>query len=354
MKEPLNIKLLVLYLAKRIYVLAIGAVLGAILFGGGYYLKTYIFAPASIYVATSQLYLTYSKEVKIDNIYINDYTWQTLAGSDACVDEVLKELPEGYTGDYLRSVVKAGLESDVRLVTVTVSCENPDEAVLIAHAYEKAIAKLADRMEDVTEVQVFDSAKSAVKKSFDDRTLRMSVTGAVIGLVTALVLLLFVFAVDDSVYLPETTLIRYNIPTLLCFAKKDTALSSWDEAAARNNLEAVLEGKTKVCLTDISAGSGCGAEDIKLWLEAIKKLSSAADIIKAVDGINQNADVLNEIKSSDGVILLLRAGRNNGKIAERALDYLKIQKADILGFVLYDTDKKGMLKYLSRRNIKEI
>ena len=354
MKEPLNIKLLVLYLAKRIYVLAVGAVLGTLIFGGGYYLKTYVFAPASIYVATSQLYLTYSEKVKIDNIYINDYTWQTLAESDACVDEALKELPEGYTGEYLRSVVKAGLESDVRLVTVTVSCENPDEAVLIAHAYEKAIARLGDRMEDVTEVQVFDSAKSAVKKGFDDRTPRMAVTGAVIGFVVALVLLLFVFAVDDSVYLPETTLVRYGIPTLLCFAKKDTALSSWDETAAKNNLETVLEGKHTVCLTDISAESGCGAEDIKPCLEGLKKLSGTAEIIKAVDGVNQNADVLDEIKASDGVILLLRAGQNNGKIAGRALDYLKIQKADILGFVLYDTDQKGMLKYLSCRNRKEI
>ena len=349
MKEPLNIKLLVLYLAKRFYVLLIGAVLGALIFGGGYYLKTYVFAPASIYVATSQLYLTYSKEVKIDNIYINDYTWQTLAGSDACVEEALKELSEGYTPEYLRSVVKAGLESDVRLVTVTVSCENPDDAVRIANAYEKAIAKLGDRMEDVVEVQVFDSAKTAEKKGFDDRTLRMSITGAIIGLVAALVLLLFLFAVDDSVYLPETTMIRYGIPTLLCFAKKDMTLSSWDEKAAANNLKEILSGKQKVCLTDISAENGCAVEDIKPCLEGMKKLTDAADIIQPVEGINQNADVLSQIKESDGVILLLKAGKNNGKMAERAMDYLKIHKTDILGFVLYDTDKKRLLKYLSCR-----
>ncbi|MBR6093651.1 MAG: hypothetical protein IKP92_01350 [Lachnospiraceae bacterium] len=349
MKEPLNIRLLVLHLAKKIYVLLIGAVLGALVFGGGYYLKTYVFAPADIYVATSQLYLTYSKEVKIDNIYINDYTWQTLAGSDACVEEALKELPKGYTPEFLRSVVKAGLESDVRLVTVTVSCENPDEAVLIANAYEKAIAKLADRMEDVTGVQVFDSAKTAVKKGFDDRTLRMSITGAIIGTVAALVLLLFLFSVDDSVYLPETTMLRYNIPTLLCFEKKNMILSSWDEKAAANNLSEVLSGKRKVCLTDVSGESGCSAEEIGPCLEGLKKLTGAADMIHPVDGINQNADVISEIKESDGVILLLKAGGNNGKMAERAMDYLKIHKTDILGFVLYDTDKKGMLKYLSNR-----
>ena len=348
MREPLNIKLLLLYLAKRIYVLGIGILAGALIFGGGYYLKTYVFA-TPLYYATSQLYLTYTNNVKIDNIYINDYTWQTLADSDVCVEEALKELPSGMTPEYLRSVVKAGLESDVRLVTVTVTCENPDEAVQIANAYEKAIVKLKDRMADVTDVQVFTSATAAVKKGFDDRTLRMGLTGGLVGLAASLVALLFAFASDDSIYLPETTTLRYQIPTLLCIAKKNLDLTDWDAKAAKKNLDSLLEGKTKVCVTDVSAKEGCSVSDMQPLFEVIQKNTSYQGVLSATEGINQNADAINELKDSDGVILLLKAAGGNAKITERALDYLKIQNVNVLGFVLYGTDSKGMQKYLSYR-----
>lgn len=349
MKETLNVKLLFLYLLRKCYLILLGALIGAVAFGGCYYLKTFVFAPAPEYETRSELYLTYAPEVRLENVYINDYTWQTLAASDACLDEVLANLPFESDKEYLKSVAYAGLESDVRLVVLKVTEHDPDKAVQIANAYEKALVILGEKMVDVQEVQIFTTAKEAVQKKTDNRTLRMCITGAVVGAVFALVILLFAFAVDDSVYLPEQTKIRYNIPTLLCLDKNGNAVSDWSREAGKRNLDEVLAQKTKVGLTDVSSESGCLADDIRPMSDKIGEYTSAKDVLIRVDGINQKADAVSQCKDTDGVILLLRAGNKKGKLLERALDLLQTQNVPVLGFVLYATNSKRLLRYLGSR-----
>ena len=340
MKEPLNLKLLMLFLLKKIWILLCGTVLMAVLFGGIYYLKNYVFAPAAEYVAISQLYLTYADDVRLENVYINDYTWQTLADSDACVEEAKKNLSFDCSNEYLRDVATAGLESDVRLVTVT--AESPERAVAIANAYEKAIQSLGERMVDVDEVQIFTSASTAVKKEWDNRTVRMSVTGAVVGFIASLVILLFVFAVDDSVYLPETTKIRYGIPTLACFDKSGKYINDRQRKETEMNMNTVLEGKTKVFLSDISGPEGIKSE---LTDSIREQLGEAGKVLLPADGILKNPEAVKEMKESDGVIVLIKAGAGNGKQIEEALDFLEVQELKVLGSILYDVDAKTLLCY---------
>lgn len=349
MKEPLNIKLLFMTIIRKLPLFLIGAVIGAAVFGGGYYLKNYVFAGAPDYEAKSELYLTYSEEVKLENIYINDYTWQTLAASDACLDEVLPLLSFETTKENLRSQVTASLESDVRLVIVKAIDKDPKRAVELANVYETAIQKLGERMDDVEEVQVFTSATQATEKRFDNRTLRMSITGAVVGLICVLVIVLFAYSVDDSVYLPEHMSVRYGIQTLACFEKRGEKVSDWEESAAKENLKSILEGKTSVYLSDVSGISGCKKEDVEDLLKSVRNLTDTPDVLKAVDGINENAGVVESLKDGDGVILLVQTGKKNGKLIERAIDYLKTQNIPVLGCVLYGTNAKRLLRYLSTK-----
>lgn len=344
MKEPLNIKLLFLYLLKKIWILFAGAAVMAALFGGIYYLKNFVFAPESEYKAVSQLYLTYSDDVRLENVYINDYTWQTLSTSDACVDEALKQLSFECTREELRNAAVAGLESDVRLVTLTVTAKSPERALEIAHAYEIAIQKLGEKMVDVKEVQIFTSADHADKVEWDNRTLRMSITGAIVGFAFALVGLLFAFAVDDSVYLPETVEVRYGIKTLACFSKKGEAVDRWSKEASSENFRKVTEGKEKIYVTDLS-GRGLKKEELKERLDRIFK----ADSLIFADSLQEDATLAKEMENSDGVIVFVRAGAGGGKMIERGIRYLEIQEIPILGAVLYDTDGGLMLRYLGRR-----
>ena len=344
MKEPLNIKLLFLYLLKRIWILFAGAAVMAALFGGIYYLKNFVFAPEAEYKAVSQLYLTYADDVRLENVYINDYTWQTLSASDACVDEALKHLSFECSREDLRNAAVAGLESDVRLVTLTVTAKSPEQALEIAHAYEIAIQKLGEKMVDVKEVQIFTSADHADKVEWDNRTLRMSITGGIVGFMFALVGLLFAFAVDDSVYLPETMEIRYGIKTLACFSKNGEPVDNWSKDASSENLGKVTENKSKIYVTDISAG-GLKKEELEKYLGQISRSGS----LVFVESIQKDATIVKEMENSDGVIVFVRAGAGGGKMIERGIRYLETQEIPILGAVLFDTDKGLMLRYLGRR-----
>ena len=76
--EPADLKLLLIYFLKHIRFVAYFIILGALLFASAYYLKTFVFVEEHQYVATSELYLVYADDVRLDNVYINDYTWQNL------------------------------------------------------------------------------------------------------------------------------------------------------------------------------------------------------------------------------------------------------------------------------------
>ena len=349
MSEPLNIKLLCMYLVKRIWLLILGALLGALLFGGIYYLRTFVFVPGADYETRSELYLTYTPDVKMENVYINDFTWQTLAASDVCLDEAIREIPFDVSRDYLKEVVSAGLESDVRLVILKVTTKDPKEALAIADAYEKALIRLGERMEDIAKVEIFTKATEAVKKKTDNRTLRMSITGAVAGCVLMLVFLLLAFSVDDSVFLPEQTEKRYHIPSLLSFAGRGERISDWQETAAKENLNIVLKDRKKVYLTDISDEKGCLVSDIEDLVLATRRNCDFGERLTPADGVNQNAKAAELLKEGDGVIVLIRCGNKKGKMIERALSYLNTQKIPVLGCVLYDTQKKRLLHYLGSR-----
>jgi len=349
MKESVDLKILLMYLGKKFYLILLPAIIGALILGGGYFLSRHVFAPAPDYEAKSQIYLTYADDVRIENIYINDYTWSVLVTSDECVEEARKNLPFDADPEYLRSVATAGLESDLRLLVVTVTDKDPERAVEIARAYEVAICRLTEKMDDITHAEVFSSADCAQAKQFSDRTLKMALAGLIVGAFAGLALFLFVFSVDDSVFAPKQTKEKYGFPTLLCIGKDKKPVSDWEKKAAGISLKEILSEKNSVFVSDISAETGCDAEDAKAYFDVIQELSEVSDRLVLTDGINQNPEAVKSMKDGDGVLLLLKAGAKNGKLAERALSYLEIQQIPVLGFVLYNTDSKWMLRYLSDR-----
>lgn len=348
MSEPLNLKLFFLTLWKNVHTLVFGLLLGAALFGCGYLLTNFVFSPGKDYVAQSGLYLTYADEVRLEDVYINDYTWQSLAESDICVDAVMAELPFEISRDELLSSISVKPESDVRYVIIKATTKEPEKSVAIARAYENAVIAMADKMVDLKEIQVFNSAKEAKAVTFENRFARMACVGVIVGFVLALLFVFLKFVYDDSVYLPEQTLSRFGIYTLLCISKEGELLSDWDKAAGKNNLKEVLAGKSRIAVTDISEEKGCGKAVSEKRLELISPLRPEEAELFAVDGLNQNADAVGECKEADGVLLFIRSGAKNGKLLNRALEYLKLHQVPVLGIILYDTSGKWMLRYLGR------
>lgn len=372
--EPTDLKLLFIYFVRNSRYVIYSIIAGCLIFALGYYLANFVLVKEHEYVATGELYLEYVKDIKLDNIYINDYTWQNLVHTDKVTDFVMEHISFSTTKDELKSQVTANLVSDVRFVTLNVTTNNPERSVELAQAFQEAIILLSDEMADIERIVVFSNADSAQMIEGDNRTIRMAVTGAVIGGVLSTFAILFFYTLDDAIYLPITFERRFGIPVIGVFhngtAKelKDlvTAEISGEEKNGHNrmsiqiaklNLKKSCEGCMDIAVTDISVTPKADTPfELLLHLKLLNEQDEMTDIARGdleenkacftaanfrMDpkvSFEEDPNVVTECAKYDGTILLVRAGEHNTKVIERALNFMHKQGCNIVGALLYDAD----------------
>lgn len=379
--EPADLKLLLIYFIKRVRFIAYFASFGALLFASVYYMKTFVFVDEHQYVATSELYLIYADDVRLDNVYINDYTWQNLVHTDKAIDYAMEYIGDAsVTEEYLKEVVWAGLESDVRFVTLKVTTNDPELSIQIAQAYQLAIKALGEEMVDIDTISVFTEADSAEEIVSDNRTLRMAITGAVIGGLLAMFGIVLQYVFDDSVYIAKQFEQRFGIPVLgICLkmkkgeiiaenmvGQKNTVAKSrlWGRQAIKLNYKSLTKNCKKIVVADTAIRSKSEfpfqmLKDAKQKLEQDELLAIAMGNMKdedafftspdyeitRVESINDDVDVVEDCAKAEGVILMVQMGAHNGKLLERAIDVLVKQECKILGALLYDGDPSLLKMY---------
>lgn len=378
--EPADLKLLLIYILKKIRFIIYFMLFGALIFASAYYMKTYVLVEERAYVATGELYLVYADDVRMENVYINDYTWQKLVQTDKAVDYALEHIHSTVSEEYLRSVVSAGLVSDVRFVTLEVTTNDPDLSVEIAQAFQGAIIELGEEMVDIESVKVFTEADAAVEVTGDDRTIRMACTGVVIGMLLSLFGIIMQYVFDDSVYVVSQFERRFGIPVIgICPKAKGNEIAGeklvgkkskldpsrlWGRQAIKVNFRALTKDCEKIAVVDTAAKHKTDfpyeiLRDAKQKLEQDELLQVAMGDLKDEDtffasenyelrklgSVNEDAELVAECQKADGVILLVPCGAHNGKLLERAIDLLLKQECSILGALLYDGDASLLKMY---------
>lgn len=378
--EPADLKLLLIYVLKRIRFVIYFMLFGALVFASVYYLKTYVLVEEKEYVATGELYLVYADDVRMENIYINDYTWQKLVQTDKAIDYALEHIDSTVSEEYLKEVVTAGLVSDVRFVTLKVTTNDPDLSVEIAQAFQGAIVELGEEMIDIESVKVFTEADSAEEITGDDRTLRMACTGAIIGTLLSLFGIIMQYIFDDSVYVISQFERRFGIPVMgICIHAKGNEVAGekivgrknkldpsrlWGRQAIKVNFRAFTKDCKKIVAVDMALKTKTDVpfeilRDAKQKLEQDELLAVAMGDLKEEDtffaaedyelikvgSINENAEVVTECAKADGVVLMVPCGAHNGKILERAIDLLIKQDCNIVGALLYDGNASLLKMY---------
>ncbi len=382
--EPVDLKLLLIYLIKRIRFVIYFAIFGALLFASAYYLKTFVFVEGRQYVATSELYLVYADDVRLENIYINDYTWQNLVHTDRAIGYALENIDDAVvTEEYLKEAVTAGLVSDVRFVTLKVTTDDPERSIQIAQAYQIAIKELGEDMVDIESVTVYTQADSAEEIVADNRTVRMALTGMCIGVFLSFFGIILQYIFDDSVYVTSQFEKRYGIPVIgLCLKTKKNeqtneymvgqknAISKdrlWERQVIKLNYKLFTTGCKKIVVADASVGSKNDfafelLKDAKMKLEQDELLAIAMGNMKEEDAfytdgdyelskvssINEDAEAVLECAKADGVILLVQMGVHNGKLIERAINLLIKQDCNVIGALLYGGDASLQKAYYFR------
>lgn len=382
--ESLDLRLLALYYLKNIRYFAYSLLLFAALFSGIYYFANFVFTDAPDYRSEAKLYIQYNEGVIENNEYYNFATWDTIAHTDEVINRSIELCGRNIPADEVRAAVKATVESDVRLLEVTVTDKNSENAELIAKGITGALWEFGSDSEIIKDIRVMTEPTRAKEVLGNDRTIHMAICGGVVGLLVALVGIGLYFIFDESVNIPKQFEERYGIPVIGAVNKNLRKAGSktesyffgtaererkrkanWDAEALKLNFDEFTKGASKVAICDTSIGENTEYV-MKILEDTLEKLiadenrktddglitgnearfAGSKFTYSKVTGINEDANVIEELKKYDMTILLVQAGDHNGKLIERALDYAQKHRIRIPAVILYDCDSMIMRKYM--------
>lgn len=214
-KEPLDLRLCVLRMLRKWWILPTCILAGAALFAGIYYLTQIAFAPIT-FVTETEYYVEYKDAITYEQQYTfyNQNTWESLAKTDLFVDTIKEEASAaGYnlTTDEINESLKTTLLTDVRVVHATVSTLDAGKTMAITKALTDAFIKFGEEQREIDEIRIITSADEAVAKVLDNRTIPAAILGAVVAFFITL-FAMYIFAIlDKSIYLPIELTRRFGI-----------------------------------------------------------------------------------------------------------------------------------------------
>ena len=187
---------------RRLWMLLVGAVIGAVLFGGYRFLKEKVFAPAQIYRADTEFYINFTKGQEEDTqAYFNDYTWNDVIDTDVIAGSAAA-IVEGADKEYIAAATFVPTLSDIRMFHVQVDDTDPAMANRIMNALELSIMVFPNYVDGMDSITVLDRepAKAVVEMS---TIFRWAAAGAIIGILAAILVLSYVYVMDDTIRIAE-------------------------------------------------------------------------------------------------------------------------------------------------------
>lgn len=373
-KEPLNTRLFVLQLLRKVPVILLSALIGALLAGGPYFLVKVTFGPAKEYEAVTDFYIDYAlQEDGTPHTYINFATWDQLLKDDVFTDKILAYLSEtaeksaeavegenaepeaerasavdaveksaGITKEELRGYLSATVLSDTRIATTTVTTHDPALTMKIEKALVQAMFDFGEEQKEIAEIRILQEPEEASLVVADVRTFRACMAGAVLFLFVTVLYLCLYYALDEGIYIPETFEKRFGIPMLGTIHGKELpvlaeklsvtapTLLTADQAVDLKQVESALSK------FGIKAAESCQLEEL---------LEAAGHGGQDETGTAASAMDRAEELAKNGVLLIVKAGAHNGKLIEKTLAFSEKCGIRISAALLWEADEKLIRAY---------
>jgi len=330
-KEPFDFKLFVLRCTDKVKWILLGALAGALLIGGIYYLKNVTFGGRIPYVITHKLDVEYGKDPDTgeDYSYYVAYTWNDWIKSDVFLAEHLGNNTLGMEKGAFQEYYEMTLPSDVRNPYLVVTHFDKETAMHISEVLLAGLTAFAEEQKEIEKIAVIDTDGPALQLQ-DIRTFRAVVLGAVIGTFFALFAIVFLMILAEGIFLPETFLYRYQIPMVGYIDRK----GKYSEEA-QAGVEHLFAGMEKIGIT---------AVEPELDLTKGKALF-AGDGAVCLPSVLQVAQSLEHLREKEGNLLLVKAGNGNGKAIEAVLHLCEVHHVKITAALLVDADSSLIRRY---------
>jgi len=190
----------------------------------GVYSKFFI---AKQYESTTKVYVINRQESS--SLSISDLQsgtqltkdYQVLIASRTVLEQVISELDLSMTYSELASVVTVEIPTDTRLLTITVTNEDPYLAREIAIAIREAASAHITSVMATTSLNVADEASLSESPS-SPNVKRNALMGGVLGAAIAMIIILIIFILDDTIKTPDDVVRYLEVSVLGSIHAKDT------------------------------------------------------------------------------------------------------------------------------------
>lgn len=348
-KEPFDTKLFVLRFIKKIHYVLIGMFAGAILIGGGYYLKKVVFGGPVEYEITTTYYIEYNHCDPVTGQmfdYTNNVTWGLWVISDKFVDKTWQyALEEGFQPqnyDMVKSDLKeyftADLPTDLRIPTSTVTTPFEEATIALNKALQKAFLDFASERTEMDSIEITNETPLQVADK-DVRVGNAIILGALLGAFIAGLCITGMIIWEESPIIPECFTYRYGIPAVGYVNKKNGECSS----ETLINLEHLFTNhSSNICL--VLGEKEWGAKNTE-------KLNDKWGL-ELVTVAELSSEKYEQFRKAEGILLLVPAEGSKGKEIQYILHELQIQGCMCKGALLGEADDKLIQCYRFGRKEK--
>ncbi len=335
--EPADERLLLLVFLKKIPKLALIILLGTLVLWGAYCLRYLVFGEETVFQATSRFQIHYEVPLTESDYYINDYSWNLYIHSDAVTDgvlDLLEQMDLSITKEELIAQTQASMESDLTILTLITTSDNPATAGTIAMALEEVMKEDFPQVNDgVRELELIDASKLS-RKDPDVRPGRAFVLALILMTFFTVVIWLLAEISADSIYLPKTLRKRYGLP----------AIGTEESEVLAAHLEYLFRDKARIGIIPATED----LDPMAVKEELVRILSGkapAGDRMTALPAPLLCQEAAEAMRKMDGILLAVPAGRHMGKPLERVLDFLEVQEIPVTAAVLWNADEKLVRTY---------
>lgn len=315
--QGLDLKRLVLVLGRKLWLVVVGAMVGAILGGVTYEVVTNILDGEPEYQANADYYITFNfDEFNYGADYYNAYTWDGILRDDPIVDYALTLLPSEITKEMVKEAVSGEMLGDYRILTVHVKAESKEKADMIAAAYEEALWNFGQEIELLDRVELW-SQEEAIEYDKNNKTGNAAFLGAFLLALFVMFVLLFHYVLEDAFYVEKDAEERFGLPVYGMLTKKQDIRQ---QQMLNDNLRFVFN-----------------AVEVETW---------NGEIVPTEDDYMR-------LRSAKDLLVNIPWGRNNGRQVERVLRQMKLQGCEVKGIVITEAEDAFVKAYYAVERRKD-
>ena len=195
----MDMKKMVLLFARNIWVILLVAVIGAVTSGAVYTIANTVPESQRQYRCVSKLYLDFATD-ETGEVYqaYNGYTWNDLMSTAPILDVTMQFLPAEYSRSEVTAATQATILSDLRLLTITITTNDPTKTMAIALATNQSLERLGDNAKEFLSIKTIETTDASLVVA-DSRLVQAVGVGFTVSLLLMVFVVLLLQIVDDRI-----------------------------------------------------------------------------------------------------------------------------------------------------------